>query len=183
MSPRLSREKLKQDNYRESQSEKGKKGGRPPKPEESHGFISAKPEESHGIIPVKLPNPNPNPNPNPKKAISDTPVDNSTLEKDAFISELNNIKNQIREKYPQFKFDLFIQNNLRRKNHKAIIHTLKTLTTDTVIENPMAWCETILKKESMNYNAADSENQSNEYKKHDLTGFGAILNKIQTQGA
>jgi len=111
------------------------------------------------------------------------PVDNSQDEKTAFIKELNSLKSQIFEKYPQFKFDLFIQNNIRRKNHKAIIHTLKTLTSDTVIENPMAWCETILKKESMNYNAADSENQSNEYKKHDLTGFGAILNKIQTQGA
>lgn len=65
VSPRLKREKEKQDRYRIMQSEKGKLGGRPKK--KSYGKATEKPQESYGKANVKPPNPNPNPNPIIKK--------------------------------------------------------------------------------------------------------------------
>jgi uncharacterized protein YdaU (DUF1376 family) len=171
-SPRLSREKLKQDNYRESQSEKGKKGGRPSKPEESRSFSPVKPEESHGIISVKPPNPNPNPN--PKKAISDSPVDNSqkeeqpSPEKDLLFLEIKNLYFKIQELYPAFKIQKFFQ-TYKNKNPKAISHTFNRLIEQTEkigkVESPWAYCEKIITLENLNYNERDHEEQSAEFKK------------------
>jgi len=180
-SPRLSREKLKQDKYRELQAEKGKKGGRPQKPEESHGFNPVKPEESHGIFPVKLPNPNPNPNPNPKKAITPQPVDNSEKEKDASLKnkdekpdietekqELRELVNQIITKYPKLPITTFLQKH-NQDHPKAIIHTLKSLLTHE-IKAPevfvlMKYLETTIKAENMNYNAADEDKKTQKFKR------------------
>jgi uncharacterized protein YdaU (DUF1376 family) len=191
-SPRLSREKLKQDKYRELQSEKGKKGGRPIKAKESNGFLPVKPDESQGIIPVKLPNPNPNPNPNPKKAISESPVDNSPSVpepppvKNAFLKdmekEFSEVMDKIKAKY-SFKEQMEIQNwiksNYRGKHPKALIHTLNAIVK--IKHKPDAitiYLDHIIIQENQNYNYEDYQKKAEEFKKPGVVSLEDIFKKM-----
>ena len=191
-SQRLSREKAKQDKYRELQSEKGKLGGRPTKTEESHGFSADNPKESTGIIPVKLPNPNPNPN--PIKAISETPVDNSpaeekpTDEKDAVLKELKETMIEASQQYnsiqEQTEIINFVKSNIATRNPKAITHVLKSLIKNKgTVEKITPWVNAALLThkggENQKYNAADYQKAAEEFKKPGIFSIGDIFKGIQ----
>jgi len=187
-SPRLSREKAKQDKYRELQAEKGRKGGRPQKPEESPGFSAVKPEESNGIFPVKLPNPNPNPNPNNLIRANDIVGKETDVLKPALsekekkdLLEIRPIYEKAVRLYPGFNAQLFFQNHIR-DNIEAVKHTLNRLIEESEaghpVEKPMLWCEAVMRKENMNYNAADEEKKNQEFKndKNPMAALSSLVN-------
>lgn len=114
------------------------------------------------------------------------PVDNSQKEKPALSEkqkQLQGIKpiyEKVKTLYPEFNIQLFFQNNIRL-HPEALKHTLNTLIDShekgIVIENPMAWCEAIIKPENMNYNAADEDKKTLEFKrdKNPMTSLGNIM--------
>ena len=104
-------------------------------------------------------------------------VDNSEKEKDASLKkpvietekqELRSLMNQIQVKYPQLPIFKFLQSH-NRDHPGAIIHTLKSLLANEIkVPEPvvmMKYLETTITAENMNYNAADEDRKSQEYKR------------------
>jgi uncharacterized protein YdaU (DUF1376 family) len=177
-SGRLLRENTKQDKYRKSQSEKGKRGGRPCKPDKSRGFHPAKPKKTQGIFSVKPPNPNPKPN----NLISSSDIDSGltaafknaslkTNEKEnSLLLNLKEILEKTKQRYPN-QFDqqaivVFVHANIRNKNHDAILHCINSLiSAPEKVKAIPQYLESALKIENGKHNAAESEKKCNEFKK------------------
>jgi len=115
-----------------------------------------------------------------KEADNIIPVDNS---KDAFLKELKEAILKTTEIYNSFQeqqqITNFVKSNIRSGNKKAILHCINSLLkSKEKIVKPQAYLESAFRVENGKHNSADSESKSNEYKKNDLTGFGAILKNI-----
>jgi hypothetical protein len=99
------------------------------------------------------------------------PVDNFSTEpetpkpKDALsskteiqIQELQDLALKVKTMFPNFRLNLFLQNH-NRAHPESVLHTLRKLLDYPErigeVKDPMALCESIIKIEDKNYNAAD----------------------------
>jgi len=86
--------------------------------------------------------------------------------------------------YDRRQLMLFAETHKNSKNLDAIIHALNALITahekGTTIQNLKRYLDVIVKEESKNYNAAESQRRSDSYKTDpgNLTALGSILDNV-----
>jgi hypothetical protein len=94
-------------------------------------------------------------------------------EPDALLSELREVMDDISQRisnpHKQRKIMLFIESNIKHKNHGAMIKCLKSLQMQLrkgdKIEAPMEYLEAALRIEDGKFNALENELRSEEFKK------------------
>ena len=106
-----------------------------------------------------------------KEANSDTPsIDNPQNE---LMASLKTILEKTKERYPdqrdQQKILVFVQANLRNKNHDAILHCIESLIKNKgEVKAIPQYLEAALKIENGKFNAAEMEKKNNEFKRSEI---------------
>ena len=104
-------------------------------------------------------------------------------EPDTLLADLKeiieDIGSKITEPRKQREIMLFIEANIKTKNHSAMMHCIKSLQKQLQngieIEAPKAYLEAALKIEDGKHNARDHEASAHEFKKPGMMSLGQIL--------
>jgi len=104
--------------------------------------------------------------------------------KSELLASLKTILEKTKAKYPnprdQQQILVFVQANIRNKNHNAILHCIEALIKSKEIVNAIPqFLEAVLKIENGKHNAAESEEESNRHKREAIPeSVGKILTGI-----
>lgn len=134
-------------------------------------------QQNSGGTPTELPEfgaPSPaqyNIKSNLKEANSETPVVDNP--QSGLMASLKTILEKTKERYPgqrdQQKILVFVQANLRNKNHDAILHCIESLIKNKgEVKAIPQYLEAALKIENGKFNAAELEKQNNEFKRSEI---------------
>jgi hypothetical protein len=142
-------------------------------------------EAEGGVGETKPPLDNPGPvdNPKPKSALLEKEPDALM---DSLMEITTDIGTFITNPMDQRQIMLFVESNILKKNHAALLHCLKSLQKNlhngTEIRSPRQYLEAALKIEDGKHNARENEERSNRFKRETpgIMSIGDILKNAVT---